>query len=185
MRKEKNGIIIEIQKGDITRQDDVAAVVNAANARLLPGGGVAGAIHRTAGPELARESEPLGPINPGEAVITGAYNLPNRYVIHCLGPVYGMDKPEDSLLAKCYVNALKLADSKGITSIAFPAISTGAFGYPVDLAAGVALHAIIGQTGYLENIKLIRMVLYSESDFRVHEEKLEEAFRQPGITGTS
>ncbi|MFO7852020.1 MAG: macro domain-containing protein [Bacteroidota bacterium] len=178
MRKEINGKIIEVKKGDITRQNDMEAIVNAANAQLLPGGGVAGAIYRAAGPELVKESKPLGPIKPGEAVITRAYNLPNQYIIHCLGPVYGVDKPEDVLLANCYINSLKLADREGIASIAFPAISTGVFGYPVDDAAAVALSTITDQTAYLKNIEIIRMVLYSERDFNIHLEKLNSIFNQ-------
>jgi O-acetyl-ADP-ribose deacetylase len=178
MRKQKNGITIEIVKGDITKQYDIEAIVNAANAQLLPGGGVAGAIYTAAGPELVKESEPLGPIKPGEAVITKAYNLPNKHIVHCLGPVYGIDKPEHVLLANCYMNSLRLADRESIVSIAFPAISTGAFGYPVAAAATVALNAIVGQTEYLKSIKIIRMVLYGESDFHVHGEKLSNIFNQ-------
>ncbi|MEN2995438.1 MAG: macro domain-containing protein [Acetomicrobium sp.] len=142
MEKKISGVTIECVKGDITRQPDVTAVVNAANAWLKPGGGVAGAIHRAAGPELDKECRPLAPIKPGQAVITGGHNLPNKYVIHCLGPRYGVDKPEDRLLSDCYRNALKLADEHEIDSIAFPAISTGVFGYPVQEAAEVALRTV-------------------------------------------
>ncbi|MGK7368954.1 MAG: macro domain-containing protein, partial [Candidatus Halalkalibacterium sp. M3_1C_030] len=134
-----SGITLEIKRGDIASQDDIEAVVNAANAELRTGGGVAGAIHRAAGPGLTEETRPLAPISPGEAVITGGHNLPNNYVIHCLGPVYGRDKPEEELLANCYKNALQLAEDEGIESVAFPAISTGAFGYPTEAAARVAL----------------------------------------------
>lgn len=178
MKKEIHGKTIELFKGDITRQPDIEAIVNAANARLLPGGGVAGAIYRAAGPELVNESEPLGPIRPGEAVLTKAYELPNKYIIHCLGPVYGMDSPEDQLLTNCYRNALRLADHEDITSVAFPAISTGAFGYPLEDAAFVALHTIIDQAALLKNVKLIRMVLFSESDLKVHEDLLEQITHQ-------
>ena len=94
MRRTVHGVSVECVRGDITSQEDVAAIVNAANAELRSGGGVAGAIHRAAGPGLAREARPLAPISPGEAVITGAHDLPNRYVIHTLGPVYGQDRPE-------------------------------------------------------------------------------------------
>ena len=172
MEKKFNDIRVEVVRGDITGQDDMEAVVNAANARLLPGGGVAGAIHRAAGPELAREAEPLGPIRPGEAVLTGAYQLPNKYVIHCLGPVYGRDKPEDELLANCYRNALELAEREGIQSVAFPSISTGAFGYPVEEAAGVALQTIIRQSAGLNNVRIVRMVLFGESDVQTYAEAL-------------
>jgi O-acetyl-ADP-ribose deacetylase (regulator of RNase III) len=103
--------------------------VNAANAQLRSGGGVAGALHRAAGPGLEREASALAPLNPGEAVITSGHDLPNAWVIHCLGPVYGWDHPEDRLLSSCYREALRLAESLGLTSVALPAISTGAFGW--------------------------------------------------------
>lgn len=148
------------------------AVVNAANARLETGGGVAGAIHRAAGPGLAEEAVPLGPIAPGQAVITGGHGLPNRFVIHALGPVYGRDRPEDGLLAACYRSALALADESGANSIAFPAISTGVFGYPLDEAAGVALRAVREEAGGLRNVRLIRFVLFGEEDLKAHEEAL-------------
>jgi O-acetyl-ADP-ribose deacetylase len=121
-------IKLECLQGDITNQSGIDAVVNAANAQLRPGGGVAGAIHRAAGSELYEECKNLAPIKPGQAVITGAHDLPNKYVVHCLGPVYGVDKPEEKLLADCYKNSLQIADANGCASIAFPAISTGAFG---------------------------------------------------------
>ncbi|MFW5656055.1 MAG: macro domain-containing protein [Bacteroidota bacterium] len=173
MKKTINNIQLEFIQGDITAQHDVVAVVNAANAHLLPGGGVAGAIHRAAGPGLREESEPLGPIGPGEAVITGGHNLPNKHVIHCLGPVYGVDKPEDRLLSNCYRNALNLADEKKIESIAFPSLSTGAFGYPVEEASEVAVRTILDQLETLTNVKLIRLVLYSDKDFKVYTKTLE------------
>jgi O-acetyl-ADP-ribose deacetylase (regulator of RNase III) len=158
--------------GDITSQDDVEAVVNAANARLEPGGGVAGAIYRAAGPDLAEEARPLGPIKPGEAVITGAHGLPNRYIVHTLGPVYGQDHPEAELLAGCYRNSLALAEENGIDSIAFPAISTGIFGYPVQEAARVALQTVREAAERLERVRLVRLVLFSEKDLEVHERVL-------------
>jgi len=126
---------LELTQGDIAAQNDVEAVVNAANAELKIGGGVAGALHRKAGPELEKACRPLAPISPGEAVLTKAFKLPNQYVIHTLGPVYGRDKPEAELLEKCYQNSLELAEKNNIKSIAFPAISTGAFGYPIKKAA--------------------------------------------------
>jgi O-acetyl-ADP-ribose deacetylase len=131
-KRELNGVIIECVKGNIADQPDMDAVVNAANAELRVGGGVAGAIHQTAGPGLEQETRPFAPIRPGQAVITGGHDLPNRYVIHCLGPVYGVDEPSDNLLAACYKNALRLAEENNIRSIAFPAISTGAFGFPME-----------------------------------------------------
>lgn len=172
MRREFGAVTVECVGGDITSQDDVQAVVNAANARLSPGGGVAGVIHRAAGPGLAEEAMPLGPIAPGEAVITGAHGLPNHYVIHTLGPVYGQDRPEAELLAHCYRNSLGLAEENGIESIAFPAISTGIFGYPVVEAASVALVTMREGAERLERVRLIRVVLFGEKDLEVHERVL-------------
>ncbi len=167
-------ISIECVQGDIVNQKDCEAVVNAANAQLKTGGGVAGAIHRAAGPGLAKEARPMGPIEPGEAVITGGHNLPNKYVIHCLGPVYGRDQPEEKLLANCYRNALKLAEENEINSIAFPAISTGIFGYPIEEAARVAFTTIVEQIPMLKHVKNIRFVLHSIKDLEVHERVLEQ-----------
>ncbi len=150
------------------------AIVNAANAHLLNGGGVAGAIHRAAGPGLEKECRPMGPIRPGEAVISGGHNLPNKYVIHCLGPVYGQDKPEDKLLAACYRNALHLADTKEIESIAFPAISTGIFGYPSQEAARVAIKTVIDTIPSLLKIRTIRVVLFGQDDFEIWKNALGE-----------
>lgn len=168
-KAEVGGITVELVVGDIANQPDVDAVVNAANAQLLPGGGVAGAIHRAAGPGLAAECRPLAPISPGEAVITGGHGLPNGFVIHCLGPVYGTDRPEDELLAACYRNALELADRHGLESIAFPAISTGVFGYPVELAAEVALGAVVATACRLESVRTVRFVLSDDRVLRLHD----------------
>jgi O-acetyl-ADP-ribose deacetylase len=175
MRRTLGAVTVECVMGDITSQDDVEAVVNAANARLEPGGGVAGAIHHAAGPGLSEEARPLGPIRPGEAVITGAHGLPNRYVVHTLGPVYGQDRPEAEILGGCYRNSLALAEENGVESIAFPAISTGIFGYPVEEAARVALETIREETGSLEHVRLVRFVLHSTSDLEVHEAILSES----------
>lgn len=172
MKKVINGITLELVQGDIASQKDVTAVVNAANAELRIGGGVAGAIHRAAGPGLEKECRPLAPIRPGEAVITGAHNLPNKYVIHCLGPVYGIDKPEDTLLTDCYRNALHIAEERGIDSIAFPALSTGAFGYPMKPAAEIALKTIVRETKKLQSVTVIRFVLFGKSDLELHSEVL-------------
>jgi len=167
-----NQVNIEIIQGDITLQPDIEAIVNAANAMLVEGGGVCGAIYRAAGPELEKESRLLAPIRPGEAVLTGAYRLPNKYIIHCLGPVYGMDKPEDELLAACYSNALKLADKYKIKSVAFPAISTGIFGYPIEEAADVVFTVISKVRPELQYVRLVRFVLFSNSDLCVYESKM-------------
>lgn len=174
-RIERNGIVVECRQGDITRQNDLDAVVNAANAQLMIGGGVAGAIHRAAGPELEQACAPLAPIAPGQAVITDAFGLPNRHVIHCLGPVYGIDEPSPQLLADCYRNALELADQHRLTSIGFPALSTGAFGYPMDEAADVAFRTVLETVPRLAHVRNIRFVLFSDGDCRVHEESLDQA----------
>jgi O-acetyl-ADP-ribose deacetylase (regulator of RNase III) len=174
MRRTFGAVAVECVMGDITLQDGVEAVVNAANARLEPGGGVAGAIHRASGSGLAEEAVPLGPIEPGEAVITGAYGLPNRYVVHTLGPVYGQDRPEAELLGGCYRNSLALAEENQIESIAFPAISTGIFGYPVEEAARVALGTVREEADSLEHVRLVRFVLHSASDLEAHERILSE-----------
>ncbi|MFQ5801618.1 MAG: macro domain-containing protein [Candidatus Methylomirabilales bacterium] len=178
MRKTIFGVTVECVKEDIASQRGITAVVNAANAQLRIGGGVAGAIHRAAGPELEKECCPLAPIKPGEAVITGGHNLPNRHVIHCLGPVYGIDKPEVELLAKCYRNALQLAEQHKIDSIAFPAISTGAFGYPVVEAAEVAFRTILETIHKLKHVKRIRFVLYGDRDLHIHEQMLSRILAQ-------
>lgn len=169
MKKTISGVTIECVQGNIASQKGFAAVVNAANAQLRMGGGVAGAIHRAGGPGLEEECRPLAPIMPGEAVITSGHNLPNQYVIHCLGPVYGRDEPASKLLANCYQNALKLAEEYQIDSIAFPAISTGVFGYPMKEAAAVAFKAIKEMIPQLKYVKRIRFVLYSKSDLEIHE----------------
>jgi O-acetyl-ADP-ribose deacetylase (regulator of RNase III) len=172
MKKQVGEIILEAVHGDIASQTDVTAVVNAANAQLMPGGGVAGVIHRAAGPKLAEECRHLAPIEPGQAVISGGHNLPNKYVIHCLGPVYGKDKPENLLLADCYKNALRLADEKEIESVAFPAISTGAFGYPFEAATDIALQTVQELIPELKFVKHIRFVLFGGEDFEVYVERL-------------
>lgn len=169
-----NGVQFECVTGDITRQSDLDAVVNAANAQLMPGGGVAGAIHRAAGPELARDCERLAPIRPGEAVLTRGFGLANDHIIHCLGPVYGVDEPSDTLLADCYRNAVELADQHGLTAIGFPALSTGAFGYPMEAAARVAFATLLKQAGGLSSVKRIRFVLFSEEDRALHQRVLAE-----------
>ncbi|MFW5835519.1 MAG: macro domain-containing protein [bacterium] len=176
MKKTISGITIEVIQGDIASQSGIDAVVNAANARLEMGGGVAGAIHRTAGPGLEEECRPLAPIKPGEAVITGAHNLPNKNVIHCLGPVYGRDKPESKLLADCYRNALRLAEENIIGSIAFPAISAGAFGYPVEDAARVALTTVSEVLPDLNNVEHVRFVLFSENDLQIFSKTMDSLF---------
>jgi len=172
MKVRINDVVLECVQGDIVAQEGFDAIVNAANAWLRSGGGVAGAIHRKAGPGLEEECRPLAPIETGEAVITGGHNLPNPYVIHVLGPVYGVEKDPAEKLAACYRNALKLADEKGLKSIAFPAISTGIFGYPMEEAARVAFGTVLEVIPQLKSVNHIRFVLYSKRDFQLHEQVL-------------
>ncbi|MEX0929044.1 MAG: macro domain-containing protein [Balneolales bacterium] len=173
MEKKIHHIDVEAVRGNIASQPGFKAIVNAANAELRIGGGVAGAIHRAAGPGLEEECRSMAPIKPGEAVITGAHKLPNQHVIHCLGPVYGRDKPEAELLARCYRNALNIANQNIIDSIAFPAISTGAFGYPLKPAAEITMHTIKEMAPELAHIRQIRMVLHTDDDLHVFETVLE------------
>ncbi|MBK1726442.1 macro domain-containing protein [Halorhodospira neutriphila] len=172
------GLRIEAVVGDIAAQGDCDAVVNAANAELMPGGGVAGALHRAAGPQLAEACRPLAPIEPGQAVTTGGYGLPNPHVIHCLGPVYGVDEPGERLLADCYRNALAEAEAHRLASVAFPAISTGAFGFPMERAARVAVGAIREAAPQLGHLQRLRFVLADEPARRIHEQVLGELAEQ-------
>ena len=163
---------IECVQGDIARQADIDTVVNAANAQLRSGGGVAGALHRAAGPKLAEACRPLAPIRPGQAVITEAFALPNRHVIHCLGPVYGIDEPADELLAACYRHALELAERHGIPSIAFPALSAGAFGYPPAEAARIAISTVLTTLPRCPGIERVRFVLFDATSRDLHRRTL-------------
>ena len=162
---------IEIRQGDITRLDS-DAIVNAANNSLLGGGGVDGAIHKAAGPELLEECKTRGGCPTGEAVITMGYNLPAQYVIHTVGPVY-KGKPEDGKqLSLCYLSSLQVAADHGISSIAFPAISCGAYGYPIDEACKIAIDST---WDFLKNNQLIKkviFVLFSEKACDVYKDYL-------------
>lgn len=173
-RKTINQAVIECVMGDIVCQPDMDAIVNAANAELRSGGGVAGAIHRAAGPGLEQECRAFAPIAPGEAVITAAHELPNRFVIHCLGPVYGRDEPSDELLADCYRNALRLAQRQAIRAVAFPAISTGAFGFPMATAARIALRTVAAELPGLASLRHVRFVLHDAADLEAHCRVLDE-----------
>jgi O-acetyl-ADP-ribose deacetylase len=167
-------VALELAAGDIAAQHGFDAVVNAANAELRTGGGVAGALHRAAGPGLAEECRPLAPIGPGQAVITTGHRLPNPHVIHCLGPVYGQDEPAAELLASCYREALRLAGAHGLRSIAFPALSTGAFGYPAAAAARIALRTVVAEAPRVASLERVRFVLYDDRALAAHRRALAE-----------
>jgi O-acetyl-ADP-ribose deacetylase (regulator of RNase III) len=158
---------LEIVQGDITRER-VDAIVNAANESLLGGGGVDGAIHRAGGPAILEECRQLGRCATGDVRATGAGELPARYVLHAVGPVWhGGTRGEPALLASCYRRALELAEQLECRSIAFPAISTGVYGYPPELAAGVAVSAIRDHVG--PSLELVRLVCFSEESRRILE----------------
>jgi len=162
---------IALQQGDITRMA-ADAVVNAANSTLLGGGGVDGAIHRAAGPELLAECRTLGGCPTGEARITRGYNLPARYVIHTVGPVYRGLPADARMLSACYRNCLNLAAAHQLETIAFPAISCGVYGYPIADAAAIAIEAIRDGLSRHHSIREITAVLFSGTDLRVYEQTL-------------
>jgi O-acetyl-ADP-ribose deacetylase len=173
MQTKINDSILELVRGDITRQD-TDAIVNAANESLLGGGGVDGAIHRAAGPRLLEECRRLGGCKTGDAKITHGYNLRTKHVIHAVGPVYrGGNRNEAVLLASAYRASLELASQNKCTSIAFPAISTGVYGYPMDEAARIAFHTIIDYLIEHPEIRLVRYVLYDQRALDVHTQALQ------------
>ncbi len=163
---------LEALRGDITEQN-VDAIVNAANTTLHGGGGVDGAIHRAAGPELLVECRSIGGCPTGEARITSGYRLPAKYVIHTVGPVWsGGQRGERELLRNCYVNSLKLAAERGIQSIAFPSISTGAYRYPIGQAAKLAVETVREELRRPTSVALVRFVCFSERDLEAYRKLL-------------
>jgi O-acetyl-ADP-ribose deacetylase (regulator of RNase III) len=162
---------IEVLRGDITRLQ-LDAVVNAANTSLLGGGGVDGAIHRAAGPGLLNECRKIGGCPTGEARITGGYNLPAGHVIHTVGPIYSGRAQDRKLLSSCYSNSLKLAAENSITSIAFPAISCGVYGYPVKEACKIAVDTTCDFLKENRTIKKVVFILFSKKNHDVYQEYL-------------
>jgi len=164
---------IEIVQGDITRED-VDVIVNAANRSLLGGGGVDGAIHRAAGPDLLAECRTLGGCETGDARITKGHRLKARHVIHTVGPVYqGGGKGEAELLASCYRRSLELAAEHGLRSIAFPAVSCGVYGYPIRDACRIALTTALSFLEAHPELERVRFVLFSGGDLAVYRETLQ------------
>ncbi|WP_420561032.1 O-acetyl-ADP-ribose deacetylase [Tepidicaulis sp.] len=161
---------IAVHVGDITRLD-VTAIANAANRSLLGGGGVDGAIHRAAGPKLLEECRGLGGCETGGCKLTAGYGLPASYILHCVGPVWqGGDAGEAALLTSCYEKALAIADERRFASLAFPAISTGVYGFPVEKAALIAAHAVAGHLERSDFPEKVLLVCFDEASAKVYRE---------------
>lgn len=167
---------IDIIDDDITRQQ-VDAIVNAANNSLLGGGGVDGAIHRAAGPQLLSECRTLNGCRTGEAKITKGYRLPARFVIHTVGPVWrGGNADEDHLLENCYHNSLRLAVEHDIQTIAFPSISTGVYGFPIERASRIALKTVKAFLEQHESLQKVVFVCFGQHDYQVYQQAFQEVF---------
>jgi len=180
MEVKLKGVVLRLKQGDITGEQ-VDAIVNAANSSLLGGGGVDGAIHRAGGPTILAECRKLNGCDPGDAKITTGGNLPARHVIHTVGPIWhGGGRGEDSTLASAYRRSLEVAIENGLQSVSFPSISTGAYGFPIDRAARIALSTvkefISGDGGLTE----VNFVLFSKNDLAVYERALEKLTGRAG-----
>ncbi|MDY4839623.1 MAG: O-acetyl-ADP-ribose deacetylase [Lachnospiraceae bacterium] len=172
--------LIKTVRGDITKIQDVQAIVNAANNSLLGGGGVDGTIHRAAGPELLAECRTLNGCETGQAKITKAYHLPCDYVIHTVGPIwYGGKNKEEELLASCYYHSIQVAMENGIRTIAFPSISTGIYHFPVELAAKIAVHTV---ARFLDENKgkfdLVEWVLFDENTEKIYKTEVDRLYKE-------
>jgi O-acetyl-ADP-ribose deacetylase (regulator of RNase III) len=167
-----NGKTLELMKGDITHQE-TDAIVNAANSGLMGGGGVDGAIHRAGGPEIMAEGRKIGGCPTGSACVTGAGRLQARFVIHAVGPIWtGGRKGEAELLASAYRSSLEAADERQLSSVAFPSISTGAYRYPLDEAAAIALSTVIEHLQGATSIKRVVFILFSDAACAAYEKAL-------------
>ena len=174
MEVKVNNAVIALVQGDITAEE-TDAIVNAANSGLRGGGGVDGAIHRAGGPSIMEECRKIGSCPTGQAVVTGGGNLKARYVIHTVGPVYrGGSRGEAGLLKSAYRESLKRVTEKGLTSVSFPAISAGVYGYPLEEAARIALTTAIDYVKDHDEIRLIRFVLFSRDIYDVFSDELKQ-----------
>jgi len=168
-----NGVILALIRGNIV-EVPADAIVNAANSGLRGGGGVDGAIHRAGGPSIMEECRKIGGCPTGEAVVTTAGKLPAKYVFHAVGPIYGGSTDDERLLASAYQSCLNLAEKHEVKSISFPSLSTGIYGYPMELAAPVALHTIIEHVKKPTCLQQVLMVLFGEHTYQVHEQTLDK-----------
>jgi O-acetyl-ADP-ribose deacetylase len=171
-----NGVKLALIRGNIV-EAQADAIVNAANSGLRGGGGVDGAIHRAGGPGIMEECRKIGGCPTGSAVKTTAGNLPAKYVFHAVGPIYSGSRDDERLLTRAYQSCLHLAEQYQVKRIAFPSLSTGIYGYPLELAAPIALRTIIEHIKTPTQLQQVLMVLFGESAYTVHEQALEEILR--------
>jgi O-acetyl-ADP-ribose deacetylase (regulator of RNase III) len=168
-----NGVTLALVRGNIV-EVQADAIVNAANSGLRGGGGVDGAIHRAGGPSIMEACRKIGGCPTGEAVATTAGRLPAKYVFHAVGPIYSGSLDDERLLRSAYQSCLNLAEKNQVKSISFPSLSTGIYGYPLELAAPVALHTIIEHIKKPTSLQQVLMVLFGEQAYKVHEQALNE-----------